>query len=212
MRTLSEAESRKVLEGYGIPLVESRTVRAAPDAVKAAEELGFPVVLKGAGDNLAHKTESGVVRLDLRNQPDVEKAYREIESAGGDKLEGVLVQRMIASDRELVAGMKRDPQFGPCVMFGLGGVFTEALKDVCFRVAPLERIDAGEMLDEVKASKLLGPIRGKPAADREALCDLLIALGKVGLDRDDIAEIDLNPVLLDGSRPVAADALVVLEE
>jgi acyl-CoA synthetase (NDP forming) len=108
--------------------------------------------------------------------------------------------------------MKRDPQFGPCVMFGLGGVFTEVLKDVCFRVAPLERIDAGEMLDEVKASRLLGPVRGRPAADREALCDLLIALGKIGLERNQIAEIDLNPVLLDGSRPVAADALVVLDE
>lgn len=212
MRTLSEAESRKVLEGYGIPLVESRTVQSAAEAAQAAEEIGFPVALKGTGKDLAHKTESGVVRLGLKNQPDMEKAYREIESAAGDKLESVLVQRMIASDREFVAGMKRDPQFGPCVMFGLGGVFTEALKDVCFRVAPIERIDALEMLDEVKASKLLGPIRGRPAADREALCSLLIALGKVGLDRDDIAEIDLNPVLLDGSRPVAADALVVLEE
>ena len=210
MRTLSEAESRKVLAGYGIPLVESRIVQSASDAAKAAEEIGFPVVLKGTGKNLAHKTESGVVILDLRDPAMVEEAFQQIESQAGKKLEGVLVQRMIPSDREFVAGMKRDPQFGPCVMFGLGGIFTEALKDISFRVAPLERIDAEEMLDEVKASKLLDSIRGLPAADRDALCDLLIALGKVGLEKDEIAEIDLNPVLLDGSRPVAADALVVL--
>jgi acyl-CoA synthetase (NDP forming) len=212
MRTLSESESRKVLEGYGIPLVESRTARSAAEAVKAAEQLGFPVVLKGTGSSLAHKTESGVVVLNLNDPAGVEKAYNDIESRAGDKLEGVLVQRMIASDREFVAGMKRDPQFGPCVMFGLGGIFTEALKDVSFRVAPLERIDAEEMLDEVKASKLLGSVRGQPAADRRALGDLLIALGNVGLEKDEIAEIDLNPVLLDGSRPVAADALVVLND
>jgi len=212
MQTLSEAESRKVLEGYGIPLVEGRTASSAEDAVKAAGELGFPVALKGAGSDLAHKTESGVVVLNLNDPASVEKAYQDIESRAGGKLEGVLVQRMIASDREFVAGMKRDPQFGPCVMFGLGGVFTEALKDISFRVAPLERIDAEEMLDEVQASILLGSVRGQPAADRRALGDLLIALGKVGLEKDEIAEIDLNPVLLDGSRPVAADALVVMAE
>jgi acetyl-CoA synthetase (ADP-forming) len=212
VRTLSEAESRKVLAGYDIPLVESRTVQTATDAAKAAEDLGFPVVLKGAGKDLTHKTESGVVVLNLTDSNAVEKAYADIESKAGDKLEGVLVQRMIVSDREFVAGMKRDPQFGPCVMFGLGGIFTEALKDISFRVAPLERIDAEEMLDEVKASKLLDPIRGKPGADRQALGDLLIALGKLGIEREEIAEIDLNPILLDGPRPVAADALVVLAD
>lgn len=212
MRTLSEEESRRLLAGHGIPLVDSCTARSAADAVKAAEEFGFPVVLKGTGRDLAHKTESGVVFLNLADTAGVEKAFQDIQSQAGDKLECVLVQRMIASDREFVAGMKRDPQFGPCVMFGLGGVFTEALKDVCFRVAPLEQIDAEEMLDEGKASRLLGPVRGRPAADRQALCDLLIALGKAGLQREEIAEIDLNPVLLDGSRPVAADALVVLQD
>lgn len=212
MRTLSETESRKMLAGYKIPLVESRTVQTANDAARAAEDLGFPVVLKGAGQDLAHKTESGVVVLNLADSNAVEMAYADIESKAGDKLESVLVQRMIVSDREFVAGMKRDPQFGPCVMFGLGGIFTEALKDISFRVAPLERIDAEEMLDEVKAARLLDSIRGQPAADRRALGDLLIALGKVGMEREEIAEIDLNPVLLDGPRPVAADALVVLAD
>ena len=212
MRTLSEAESRKVLENYGVPLVESRKVESSSSAVQAAEAFGFPVVLKGTGKDLAHKTESGLVFLNLTDTAAVEKAYQDIQSRAGDKLEGVLVQRMIASTREFVAGMKRDPQFGPSVMFGLGGIFTEAFKDVSFRVAPLERIDAEEMLDEVRATQLLGAIRGQPPADRRALGDLLIALGKIGLEKDEIAEIDLNPVLLDGSRPVAADALVVLKE
>jgi succinyl-CoA synthetase beta subunit len=212
VRTLSEEESRKLLADHGIPLVESRTVQSSSQAAQAAEEFGFPVVLKGTGRSLAHKTESGLVFLNLSDTAGVEKAYQDIQSQAGDKLEAVLVQRMIVSDREFVAGMKRDSQFGPCVMFGLGGIFTEALKDVSFRVAPLERIDAEEMLDEVQASRLLGPVRGQPAADRRAFCDLLIALGRVGLDRNEIEEIDLNPVLLDGSRPVAADALVVLRD
>lgn len=212
MRTLSEAESRKILEGYGIPLVESRMVESSSNAIQAAEAFGFPVVMKGTGKDLAHKTESGLVFLNLTDTAAVEKAYNDIQSRAGDQLEGVLVQRMIASAREFVAGMKRDPQFGPCVMFGLGGIYTEALKDVSFRVAPLERIDAEEMLDEVRAAQLLGSVRGQPAADRLALGDLLIALGKIGLEKEEIAEIDLNPVLLDGSNPVAADALVVLED
>lgn len=211
-RVLSELDSRKLLENYGIPLVPARSVSSAAEAAAAARQYGFPVVLKGVGEKLAHKTEAGVVRLDLRSEAEVEAAYAEIAARAGDRLQTVLVQPMVRSEREFVAGLTRDAQFGPCVMFGLGGIFTEALKDVAFRVAPLEERDAIEMLDDIRARRLLDEVRGKPAADRAALAGILRALGRLGLERPEVAEVDLNPILLDGPKPVAVDALVVLDE
>jgi acetyl-CoA synthetase (ADP-forming) len=213
VRTLSEADSREVLAAYGIPLVPSLRAGSAAEAAAAAERLGYPVALKGTGAELAHKTEADVVRLDLRSGGEVERAYAEIKKRAGAKLQGVLVQRMIKSPREFVAGLKRDPQFGPCVMFGLGGVFTEALRDVTFRVAPLSAEDAQQMLDEFKGARLLSPYRKLPAADRAALARLLVDLGRLGMEQPEVAEVDINPILLDGEAgaPVAADALVVLK-
>ena len=124
----------------------------------------------------------------------------------------VLVQEMVKGRRELVAGLTRDPQFGPCVMFGLGGIFTEILKDIVFRVAPIEKKEAFDMIKEIKARKVLESIRGIPAADLDALAGILINLGKIGHEQKNIKEIDINPVILDGSKPVAVDALVVLQE
>ncbi len=123
----------------------------------------------------------------------------------------ILVQEMIKGKRELVIGLIRDPQFGPCVMFGLGGIFTEILKDVSFRLAPLEKRDALEMMDEIKAHKILDAVRGMGAIDRELLSKMLINVGKIGVENDAIKEIDINPVIISGSRPVAVDALVVLQ-
>jgi acetyl-CoA synthetase (ADP-forming) len=210
IRTLSEDESRQVLSAYGVPLVESMLAGSEEEAARAAERLGYPVVLKGTGKALAHKTESEVVRLGLRDQAEARRAYQDIQARAGQKLQGVLVQRMIKSEREFVAGMNRDPQFGPCVMFGLGGIFTEALRDVVFRVAPLTQDDAFQMMDEIRGKALLGAIRGKPAADRVALAAILVALGRLGLEQQQVAEVDINPILLDGAKPVAVDALVVL--
>lgn len=210
-RTLSELESREVLAAYGIPLVPARSVASAAEAVRAAQEFAGPVVLKGIGRQLAHKTESGVVKLDLRAAAEVEAAYADIVQRAGDRLEAVLVQPLVRSEREFVAGLTRDAQFGPCVMFGLGGIFTEVLKDVAFRVAPIEERDALEMLGDIRAHKLLDSVRGKPAADRAALAGILCALSRLGLERPEVAEVDINPILLDGARPVAVDALVVIE-
>ena len=123
----------------------------------------------------------------------------------------VLVQEMIKAERELVIGMTRDPQFGPCVMFGLGGIFTEILKDISFRIAPLEKRDALEMMQDIKAHKILEPIRGMEAADLEMLSEILINIGQIGLEHDNVKEIDINPVLLRKGKPVAVDALVVLQ-
>ena len=150
--------------------------------------------------------------MDIRNIEEAREAFKEIMGAmdGGEK--AVLVQEMVKGQRELVVGLTRDPQFGPCVMFGLGGIFTEVLKDISFRVAPLEKRDALEMMQDIKGHKILEAVRGMEAADLDQLAEILIAVGNIGLENDAIKEIDMNPVILSGSRPIAVDALVVLEK
>jgi acyl-CoA synthetase (NDP forming) len=209
---LSEHESKDVLSAYGVPVTREFLVKKMKDAVERAEEIGYPVVLKGSGRALLHKTEMDVIRLGLKNSKEVRAAFKEIKANGGKALEGILVQEMVKGQRELVIGLIRDAQFGPCVMFGLGGIYTEILRDVSFRVAPLEKRDALEMMEEIKGKKILDAFRGMDPADREALAEALVGLGKIGLEHEAVKEIDVNPLILtkDG-RPVAVDALIVLE-
>ena len=211
-KTLSEYDSKKVLEEYAIPVTREYLAGSLEEAKGFASEIGYPVVLKGASSTLTHKTELNLVELGIEDAASLEKAYRAIEDRGKDQLDGILVQEMIKGDRELVAGLIRGPQFGPCVMFGLGGIFTEVLKDVTFRVAPLEMIDALEMMDEIKAKKLLDKFRGKPAVNRDVLARILINLGRIGLEQDHVAEIDINPLIIKDDAPIAVDALIVLKD
>jgi acetyl-CoA synthetase (ADP-forming) len=148
----------------------------------------------------------------LKDEADVREAYEEITRNLGDTPStGMLVQKMIKGERELVIGLVRDPQFGPCVMFGLGGIFTEILKDTSFRVAPITEDDAMQMMDDIKASAILGPVRGMKPANREKLAKALVGLGRIGIEHDAVAEIDVNPLIIGGDgEPVAVDALVVL--
>ena len=206
---LSEYESKQVLEAYHIPVTRERTVIDEDGLRAAMEEIGFPLVLKGCSSNIAHKTGKGLIQVDIRNAEEALAAFQDIMANLGEGDE-VLVQEMIKGQRELVVGLTRDPQFGPCVMFGLGGIFTEVLKDISFRVAPLEKHDAFEMMSEIKAHKILDTVRGMPAADRDLLADILINVGRIGLENDAVKEIDINPLILSGSKPVAVDALVVL--
>jgi len=210
--TLSEHESKELLKAYGIPVTREAAVSTEGELMEAVREIGFPLVLKGCSAALSHKTERGMVRLDIRNEQEAQQAFEELREALQDPDGSILVQEMVQGRRELVLGMTRDPQFGPCVMFGLGGIFTEILKDVSFRVAPIEERDALEMMREIKGHKILDAVRGMPPADLKALAAMLMALGKIGLDHDAVKEIDCNPVILSGSRPVAADALVVLNK
>ena len=207
---LSEYESKQVLAAYGIPVTREILVEDSGGLEKATEEIGFPLVMKGCSADLAHKTEKNLIRVDLRSREEAGLAFEEIRGqvtgAGG----GVLVQEMVSGRRELVAGMTRDPQFGPCVMFGLGGIFTEILEDIAFRKAPLEKADALAMMREIKGHRILGAVRGMEAADTEMLADLLIQVGQIGTDMDAVAEIDINPVIICGSRPRAVDALIAL--
>jgi acetyl-CoA synthetase (ADP-forming) len=209
-KTLSEYESKEFLKSYGIPVTRELLVRSREECVKAAQAVGYPLVLKGCSPSLAHKTEKGMVRVDLRNEQETLLAFDELISRREGSEQDILVQEMIKGTRELVAGMTRDPQFGPCVMFGLGGIFTEILKDIAFRVAPLEKRDALDMTQEIKAHKILEAVRGMPAADLDLLCDILIKVGKIGMENDLIQEIDINPLILAGAKPVAVDALIVL--
>jgi len=209
-KVLSEYDSKRVLSFAGIPVNREMLARTREDAVTFAASIGYPVVLKGCSDKAAHKTEMGLVKLKLGNADEVAKAYDEI-TAKGIELDGVLVGEMVRGDREFVLGLMRDPQFGPCVMFGIGGIFTEAIKDVAFRVAPITEQDAEEMIDEIRLTKLLKAFRGYPAVDRKTLVQSLVALGNLGCRCENIAEIDINPVIIAGDQPVAVDALVVLK-
>jgi acetyl-CoA synthetase (ADP-forming) len=208
-RSLSEHASKQLLAREGIPTTIETIAGGEDEAVAAAVDIGYPVVLKGSGETISHKSELGLIAVDLRTEADVRKAYRNL-TAGSVPVDEVLVQQMIGGDRELVMGLNRDPRFGPCVMFGLGGIYTEIFADVVFGIAPLSREEAMAMLDEIRGKELLSAFRGQPAADREALAQMLVTLGQIGIECEQITEIDINPVKLDGSRPVAVDALVIL--
>ncbi len=209
-KSLSEHESKLFLESYGIPITKEEIAGTREDAVKIAKKIGYPVVLKGNAPELTHKTEMNVVELNLSNDDEVMAAYDRIMGTGVVPKGGILVQEMIKGQRELVIGLTRDPQFGPCVMFGLGGIYTEILKDVSFRVAPLTEYDAMQMMGEIRAKKILDEFRGKPAVDKKLLAKFLISVGKIGLDHEVVNEIDINPIIISGKKPVAVDALVIL--
>jgi len=209
--TLSEFESKQLLASYGIPVTREALAENEENLIKTADDIGYPIVIKACSPDIYHKTEKGLMRVDIRNDDEAKVAFNEIIARMNGNGKTVLIQEMIKGKRELVAGLTRDSQFGPCVMFGLGGIFTEILKDISFRIAPLEKLDAMEMMQEIKGRKILDSIRGMDAADLNILADILIALGRIGLKNENIKEIDINPLILSGGIPVAVDALVVLE-
>jgi acetyl-CoA synthetase (ADP-forming) len=212
MPTLSEATSKRVLAQAGVPVLDERTVATADDAADAADAIGYPVVAKLCGDAIAHKTERGLVRLRLADRAAVHVAAAELLAAArpDDGEVGVLVAPMVAGNRELIAGLHRDEQFGMTVMLGVGGILAEAVKDVTFRLVPIERVDAEEMIDDLAMQSLLGPFRGEAAVDRAKLVEVLLGLSKAAEADSSIVSADVNPLIItaDGS-PVAVDALVV---
>ena len=211
--SLTEAESKQILKRYGVPVVEEKAVTNIREVEAAAEKIGYPVVLKGLGSRLTHKTERGLVKLNLKNKEDVHNAALYIHDAAGSDLEGFLVQPMLEGKREFVAGLFHDDLFGPVIMFGLGGIFTEALEDVVFRIAPLDEKEAHKMIDELRAQKLLGAFRGEKTPDKQALIKTLVGLSRIGMEIKEIKEIDINPLLITPEGKVTAvDALIILGE
>jgi acyl-CoA synthetase (NDP forming) len=208
-RTLNEYDAKRFCASFDIPVCREAIARDADSAVKEAVKIGFPVVLKASGKELFHKTEVGGIALNLKNQAEVKQESERLLRIPGS--EAVLVQEMVKGERELVCGLIRDAQFGPCVMFGLGGILTEVFKDIVFRVAPLTIQDAREMVQEIQHKKLLEPFRGESAVDLEMLAKILVTLANIGLQYQAIQSIDINPLKVrpDG-QPVAVDALVTL--
>ena len=209
--SLNEAESKALLSHYGVPIVEEKVVANEEAAIAQARIMGFPVVLKGLGAKLTHKTDRGLVKLNLSSIEDIRGAYQEIQASAGADLEGCLMQPLVKGRREFVAGLFRDSQFGLMVMFGLGGVFTEVINDVVFRIAPLNEMEARRMMEELSSRKLLDNFRGEPAVNKEALIRVLIGLSRLGMEHPDIMEVDINPLLVTPEGEVTAvDALVVI--
>ena len=210
MPTLSEAASKELLAAFGVPFPAERVVSTAEAAVAAAGEIGYPVVVKLGGDGIAHKTERGLVRLGLGSADQVREGATELLAAATpeDGEVHLLVAPMLRATRELIAGLHDDAQFGMTVMLGVGGILAEAVADVSFRLVPIDRVDAEEMIEDLALQRLLGPFRGEPAVDRAAVADVLLGLSEAARARDDIASADLNPLLIVDGRPVAVDALV----
>ncbi len=207
---LSEYESKQILASYGIPVTQEELVIHPEDLSQAIHKIGYPLVIKGCAAEIAHKTEKGLIRMDVRNEDEARTAFKEITAAMDGLEKAVLVQQMVKGQRELVVGLTRDPQFGPCIMFGLGGIFTEILEDTSFRVAPIEKRDVLEMIEEIRAHKILEAIRGMEPVDKDMLADILMAIGRLGIENETVKEIDINPLIISGGKPVAVDALVVL--
>jgi len=210
-QTLSEYESKQRLAQYDIPIVNEELVTSVDDALDAAHRIGYPVVLKACGPGLAHKTELGVVELNIDDDSSVKEAHERIVQRAPKDIDGVLVQEMVQGKRELICGLTRDDQFGPCVMLGVGGIFVEAVRDVVFRVAPIEPRDALDMMDELKGRALLGEFRGEKAVDREVLSRILLGLSRMGVAEPEVSSVDINPLVVRDGTPIAVDALVVAE-
>lgn len=214
-RALTEVEAKEALRAAGIPVVETHLVTTREEAQRISARLGFPVVLKICSADIIHKTEHGGVCLNLASTGAVGEAYDRLLKTARDKnpaakIAGVTVQKMIRGGMEVVAGMARDPQFGPLIMFGLGGIFVEILKDVSFRIVPLTEKDAAEMLTEIKGQALLEGARGTNPVNKKALTDILLKLSRFIEENPEIEELDINPIIADGQGAVAVDARIIL--
>jgi acyl-CoA synthetase (NDP forming) len=213
---LNEIESKEIIKSAGIPIVEAKLARTKAEAVSLSEKMGFPVVLKIVSPDVVHKSDSGGVRLGLANASQVSKAYSEILSAirknyPKAKIEGISVQKMAHPGIEVIIGMTKDEQFGPVLMFGLGGILVEVLKDVSFRIVPLTKRDANQMIREIKGYPLLEGYRGQEPADIPFLEALILKVSDFIDKNPEIKELDLNPVFAYKDGAVAVDARVILE-
>jgi acyl-CoA synthetase (NDP forming) len=211
---LNEVESKSLLRAYGIPLPQEYLVGSANEAIEAARRIGFPVVLKGVSSAIAHKSDAGLVRLNVRDDQAVATTYAELMTQAGKlgaALDGILVAQQIAGGIECVLGISRDPEMGPVVMFGLGGIFVELIKDVTFGAPGLDRDEALAMVKATHAGRLLEGFRGSKPGDRDALLDALINLGRLADELPDVIEaIDINPFVVCERGAFALDGLVVL--
>jgi acetyl-CoA synthetase (ADP-forming) len=208
---LTEYEAKKVLAEYGIPVSKEILVDSETALMDAVRNIGFPVVIKGCDPKFVHKSEKDLIRTDIRYEKEAVAAFHDIRACMAGAADKVLVQEMIMGKRELVAGLIRDSQFGPSVMFGIGGIFTEIFNDVSFRIAPINKQDALEMMEEIRGKRILDAVRGLESVDRDQLCDILVRIGQIGVENEMIQEIDINPIIISKGRCIAVDAMIVLK-
>jgi acetyltransferase len=215
--TIGDAESREILTAYNMRIPQAQLAASADEAVQIADKMGYPVVLKIASPDILHKTDVGGVRVNLTSANDVRDAfdlivYRAQRYVPGAVIWGCLVQEMIPKGMEILVGMNRDPQFGPLVTFGLGGIYVEVLRDVTFRVAPFDRAAAEEMLGEIRAHALLDGVRGQKAVDKAAIIDTLLHISQLVTDFPEIVELDINPLMVydEGRGAISLDMRLVL--
>jgi len=213
---LNEVESKDVLKTIGIPTTETRLATSKEEAVAFAKAIGFPVVLKIVSQDVLHKSDSGGVKLNITNEEGVSRAYDEIltsvkKAVPSAKIEGVSVQNMARSGLEVIIGLSKDPQFGPVLMFGIGGILVEIMKDVAFRIVPLTRRDAREMIREIKGYPLLEGYRGMEPANIPLLEEMLLKVSNFAEENPDVREMDLNPVYAYRDNALAVDARIILD-
>lgn len=215
MGSMGDAEAKALLKKYGIPLPREGVAKSMEEAAGIAENLGYPVVLKILSPDILHKTEAGGVLLDIKSRAEVERGYKELlrkakaykENA---RIEGVLVQGQAPKGREVIVGTLRDKQFDSVVMFGLGGVFVEVLKDVSFRIAPVDKKEALKMIREIKGYPVLRGVRGDPPADTKAIASIIAAASRIAHEREDILEMDINPLIVYPKGALAVDVRIIL--
>jgi len=214
-KNLTEYESRQILEKYKIPLSKAEIAKNPEQAVKLAKKIGYPVVLKIVSPDVLHKTDVGGVVINIKNEGELKNSYEKIlknvrKKVKRAKVHGMLVQKMVDNGLEVIVGGKKDAQFGETVMFGLGGIFVEVFGDVSFRVVPIGKKDAKDMIEEIKGYKILKGYRGKNY-DVNAVADVLVKVSKLLEKNDEIAEMDINPLIVLQRGAVAVDARIVVE-
>ncbi|MFW9969773.1 MAG: acetate--CoA ligase family protein [Candidatus Odinarchaeota archaeon] len=210
---LTEFESKELLREIGIPVPDQKLTVSIKETISAAENIGFPVVLKLIAEDIVHKSDTGAVKLNLKSKEDLEKAYDELMQIPSQKEKKISVQKMAHEPiTELIIGMTTDPQFGPALMFGIGGVLVELLEDVSFRIAPITEYDANEMIHEIKGFPILDGYRGKPKADIKAIIQVLMKISDLVTKHEEIHEMDLNPVFIYEKGLICVDARIILKE
>jgi len=210
---LTEFESKELLREIGIPVPAQKLTISIKETISAAENIGFPVVLKLIAEDIVHKSDTGAVKLNLKSKDDLEKAYNELMQIPSQKEKKISVQKMADEPiTELIIGMTTDPQFGPALMFGIGGILVELLEDVSFRIAPITEYDAKEMIHEIKGFPILDGYRGKPKADIDAIVDTLLKISDFVVEHEEINEMDLNPIFIYKKGLICVDARIILHK
>ena len=210
---LTEFESKELLQEIGIPIPAQKLTISKKETISAAEEIGFPIVMKLMAEDVVHKSDTGAVKLNLKTKEDIDKAYDDLMNIPSQEEKRISVQKMADEPiTELIIGMTTDPQFGPALMFGIGGILVELLEDVSFRIAPITEYDANEMIHEIKGFPILDGYRGKPKADIEAIVEVLMKISDLVTKHEEIHEMDLNPVFIYEKGLICVDARIILKK